>query len=94
MYIYLTTNLINQKIYIGKSISFWLKTLDYFGSGIYLKYAIKHYGKENFKRGYQNTSREKEITENLLEIEKIYQKNINQLEKEWLLFLKNNNTIT
>jgi len=50
MYIYLTTNLINQKIYIGKSISFWLKTLDYFGSGIYLKYAIKHYGKENFKK--------------------------------------------
>lgn len=62
--------------------------------GSFIKYLIEYYGKENFKRGYQNTSREKEITENLLEIEKIYQKNINQLEKEWLLFLKNNNTIT
>jgi hypothetical protein len=62
--------------------------------GSFIKYLIEYYGKENFKRVYQNTSREKEITENLLEIEKIYQKNINQLEKEWLLFLKNNNTIT
>lgn len=62
--------------------------------GSFIKYLIEYYGKENFKRGYQNTSREKEITENLLEIEKIYQKNINQLEKEWLLFLKKNNTIT
>ena len=62
--------------------------------GSFIKYLIESYSKENFKRVYQNTSREKEITENLLEIEKIYQKNINQLEKEWLLFLKNNNTIT
>lgn len=62
--------------------------------GSFIKYLIEYYGKENFKKVYQNTSREKEITENLLEMEKIYQKNVNQLEKEWLLFLKNNDTIT
>jgi hypothetical protein len=69
-------------------------TIIYPQVGSFIKYLIEYYNKENFKRVYQNTSREKEITENLLEIEKIYQKNVNQLEKEWLLFLKNNNTIT
>ena len=69
-------------------------TIIYPQVGSFIKYLIEYYNKENFKRVYQNTSREKEITENLLEIEKIYQKNINQLEKEWLLFLKKNNTIT
>ena len=69
-------------------------TIIYPQVGSFIKYLIEYYDKENFKRVYQNTSREKEITENLLEIEKIYQKNINQLEKEWLLFLKKNNTIT
>lgn len=47
-YIYLTTNLINNKKYIGqhRSEKFDLK---YFGSGILLKEALSKYGKENFR---------------------------------------------
>ena len=48
MIIYKTTNLINGKIYIGMSKN---KKENYLGSGIYLKYAIDKYGKENFKKG-------------------------------------------
>lgn len=50
MYIYLTTNLINQKIYIGKCCKNWNNSLTYLGSGVYLNCAIKCYGKENFKK--------------------------------------------
>lgn len=51
MYIYKTTNLINNKSYIGKRVTNndWDKT-HYYGSGIYLKCAIKSYGKNNFKK--------------------------------------------
>lgn len=47
-YIYKATNLINGKIYIGqhRKPSFDKK---YLGSGKHLKYAIKKYGKNNFK---------------------------------------------
>jgi len=46
-YIYITTNLINSRAYIGKKNK---STLDYsyYGSGTVLKTAIKKYGKENF----------------------------------------------
>jgi len=47
MYIYKTTNLINSKVYIGKSEKEF--TQDYLGSGVLLSKAIKKYGKENFK---------------------------------------------
>ena len=48
-YIYLTTNLINGKIYIGKRQK---STFDqnYYGSGTVLEQALIKYGKENFKR--------------------------------------------
>lgn len=46
MKIYKTTNLINNKIYIGQTIR---KRKDYIGSGLYLTRAIKKYGKQNFK---------------------------------------------
>ena len=45
--IYLTTNLVNRKIYIGQT------TTDdkfYIGSGIFIKKAIKKYGKCNFSK--------------------------------------------
>ena len=48
MIIYLTTNLINGKIYIGLLTN--LKKKNYLGSGKILKKAINAYGKENFKR--------------------------------------------
>lgn len=50
-YIYKTTNLLNNKNYIGKRKCPLNKTPledSYLGSGILLKEAIKKYGKENF----------------------------------------------
>lgn len=48
-FIYITKNLINNKLYIGqRACSPKWKT--YLGSGIKIKRAIKKYGRENFKR--------------------------------------------
>lgn len=47
-YIYLTTNLINNKKYIGKHLG--LLNDEYLGSGILIRQAIEKYGKENFKK--------------------------------------------
>lgn len=47
-YIYLTTNLVNGKKYIGQHTAKDFSS-DYYGSGILLKKAIKKYGKNNFK---------------------------------------------
>ena len=47
MIIYLTTNLLNNKKYIGKDSK---NNPEYLGSGILLRKAIKKYGKENFKK--------------------------------------------
>ena len=48
-YLYKTTNLINNKIYIGAHQT---KNINdgYIGSGLHLQRAIKKYGKENFKK--------------------------------------------
>lgn len=56
--------------------------------GSFSKFIIEKYGKNKFKELYQNTSRHFEMLKNLSEIEKIYDKTINQLEQEWLNFLK------
>lgn len=48
-YIYLTTNKINGKKYIGKKTSNKFLGTRYLGSGRYLMNAIKSYGKENFR---------------------------------------------
>jgi len=45
--VYITYNLCNGKFYIGKTI---LDNSNYLGSGKILNYAIKKYGKVNFKR--------------------------------------------
>jgi group I intron endonuclease len=48
-FLYKTTNLINNKIYIGVHATKHINDC-YLGSGKHLKNAIKKYGKENFKR--------------------------------------------
>lgn len=48
-YIYKITNLINNKIYIGKHKSDSFDT-NYWGSGVALNSAYKKYGRKNFKR--------------------------------------------
>jgi group I intron endonuclease len=45
--IYKVTNLINSKIYVGKSI---IDDPDYYGSGLKISNAIQKYGKENFNK--------------------------------------------
>ena len=67
MQIYKTINKINNKIYIGKDSK---DKLDYYGSGLILKRAIKKYGMENF---------EKEILQ-----ECTSQEELNEAEKYWI----------
>lgn len=50
MYIYKTTNLINNKIYIGQSVQESSKSKTYLGSGISINASIKKYGRKNFKK--------------------------------------------
>lgn len=76
MIIYKTTNLINNKIYIGQSTKDDYK---YKGSGTYLKNAFKKYGKKNFK---------KEIIEILPY--NATQDDLNEAESKWILFYKSN----
>jgi group I intron endonuclease len=47
MVIYITTNMINGKKYLGKDTK---NDPNYFGSGVILKRAIKKYGRQNFKK--------------------------------------------
>lgn len=46
-YIYKTTNLLNNRVYIGKKKGKFVP--NYYGSGIYLKRAINKYGKDGFQ---------------------------------------------
>ena len=48
-FIYIITNMINGKKYIGQKM-FKYNWQNYLGSGTHIKYAIKKYGKENFNR--------------------------------------------
>lgn len=49
-FVYITTNLINEKQYIGDHLTNNLEKDVYIGSGTYFNKAVKKYGKENFKR--------------------------------------------
>ena len=51
--IYLTINLINQKIYIGQTS---IGKLSYIGSGVAIKKAIRKYGKDNFSKSILRTN--------------------------------------
>lgn len=76
-YIYLTTNLINNKKYIGQHKG--KATDSYLGSGINLVKAIKKYGKENFTKEillYCETQEETDI------MEKFYIQQYNAVEDE------------
>ena len=48
--LYLTENLINNKIYIGISRKNSINSINYFGSGKAIKLAIKKYGKKILKK--------------------------------------------
>lgn len=48
-YVYMTTNLVNNRKYIGRCKSSYFKGNAYLGSGKILHQAIKKYGKENFQ---------------------------------------------
>jgi len=50
MYIYKITNILDNKVYIGKSEKDMKESMNYFGSGIRIKRAIHKYGIENFKK--------------------------------------------
>ena len=66
-FIYITTNLINNKKYIGqKKLDNGSRWKSYLGSGVHLQKAIKKYGKENFKReiiDYANSLEELNVLE-------------------------------
>lgn len=68
-FIYITTNMINGKRYIGQKM-FREKWKGYLGSGIHLKRAIKKYGRENFVRNIVEIAYSKE--------------DLDRLEKEWI----------
>ena len=65
-YIYKTTNLINNKKYIGKTNG---NKKNYFGSGVILKQAIKKYGEINFKKEILHKS---DSEDDLRRMEKYY----------------------
>jgi hypothetical protein len=68
MYIYKTTNLINNKIYIGLSTKTVEESTNYYGSGVILNRSIDKNGKDNFK---------KEILENNIDdVDLLYEREI------------------
>lgn len=77
-FIYVTTNMINDKKYIGQKIfnKIWN---NYLGSGVYFLKAIKKYGRENFNREIIAIAYSKEELDNL-EIEFI--RNHNAVESD------------
>ncbi len=75
MVIYKTTNIINNKIYIGKDER---NNKSYLGSGLILKLAIKKYGVNSFLKKIIDTAKTKE---ELIEKEKYWIKRYNATDK-------------
>jgi group I intron endonuclease len=50
IFVYITTNLLNGKQYVGDHSSNNIENDIYLGSGSYFKNALNEYGRENFKR--------------------------------------------
>ena len=73
MIIYKTTNIVNQKFYVGKDTH---NNPNYYGSGKRLKLAIQKYGLENFKKEILETC---ESLERLNEREKFWIKELNAI---------------
>jgi hypothetical protein len=82
--LYKTTNLVNNKTYIGIHQT---NDLDdgYLGSGLALKRAIKKYGKENFSR---------EILETCLSFDELIEKEKIYVNEEWVISNNNYNLKT
>lgn len=70
MWIYKTTNLINNKIYIGQTR--YIDNDNYFGSGNLILQAVKKYGKENFKKEILDSAKNQE--------------ELDEKEKKWIKF--------
>ena len=64
-YVYKTTNLLNGKFYVGQKKSCEFLGEKYLGSGVRLKSAIQHYGKENFSVEIVDTASSKEELDRL-----------------------------
>jgi group I intron endonuclease len=75
MWIYKTTNIVNNKIYIGQTRFI---NENYFGSGVLILNAIEKYGKENFKKEIIDSAQSQE---ELDEKEKFWIKEFNSQDK-------------
>jgi group I intron endonuclease len=73
MVIYLTTNLINGKQYLGRDS---LRRKNYLGSGVLLKQAIEKYGANNFKKEIIEELNEKSTMRDLINREKYWLKKL------------------
>ena len=75
MLVYKVTNLINNKMYIGKLVNS-NKWSSYWGSGTCIKLAIDKYGKENFRKEIVEICESNEI---LNDREKFWIKTLNSM---------------
>lgn len=79
-YIYFIENLLDKSVYVGQHFTkLGHRKNNYFGSGVYLKRAIKKYGKHNFKK-------------TILFEGPCTQIQLNELEQYYIWLAKNNNS--